>query len=309
MTRQEAVNLITDYYYNDNPTEEDKFLFVEAQLFLIHTFHNPSDMHNLAWFYLEERRFDLEVRYLEMAAEYGYVPAIEELGYIWYYGQTGTVDYKKAFEYFSKGVECGNDISASCCEYKLADMYHNGYYVEKDEEKYRSMMESIYKRIHDPERMGSLCGFNYPSFPDIAYRLSGIRAEQGETSEAVKLLKNARRRLCEDIRDNPNWWGNIELMDDVVTLMHELEGKADRRPDIYDLFWMAREASRVVMLYDDRRFIIDIEPGEDGDALRVENKWYKDPRDFFEKAQIDGKKIVYLYDEFYDMEVCDGRTD
>ena len=58
MTRFEAIRIISDYYYNDNPTDEDKFLFVEAQLFLIHTYHNPEDMYNLAWFYLEERRFE-----------------------------------------------------------------------------------------------------------------------------------------------------------------------------------------------------------------------------------------------------------
>ncbi len=29
---------------------------------------------------------------MEMAAEYGYLPAMEELGYMWYYGQHGEKD-------------------------------------------------------------------------------------------------------------------------------------------------------------------------------------------------------------------------
>ena len=94
MTRSEANRYISDYYYNNNPSEDDKFLFVEAHRFLIDTYHDPRDMHNLAFFYLEQRRHDLEQKYLEMAAEYKYPPALEDLGYIWYYGQNGEVDYK-----------------------------------------------------------------------------------------------------------------------------------------------------------------------------------------------------------------------
>ena len=183
MTRALAMSFISDYYHNDNPTEEDKFLFVEAMLFLIHTFHKPEDMHNLAFFYLEERRFDLEVKYLEMAAEYGYGPAIEELGYIWYYGQTGSVDYKKAHRYFEIGAGSADDIVRTSCRYKLADMYHYGYFVEKDEEKYRSMIEALYEEISDPSGLIDLYSLSYLPFPDIAYRLAGIRIEQGRKEE------------------------------------------------------------------------------------------------------------------------------
>ena len=46
-------------------------------------------MCELGWFYCSKKKFDLEIKYLEMAAEYGYLPAMEELGYMWYYGQHG----------------------------------------------------------------------------------------------------------------------------------------------------------------------------------------------------------------------------
>ena len=38
MTVQEARRFISEYYYNSNPSEEDFFLFEEAQLFLISNF-------------------------------------------------------------------------------------------------------------------------------------------------------------------------------------------------------------------------------------------------------------------------------
>ena len=97
MTHAEAMKYISDYYRNDNPGDDDRFLFEEAQRYLIETRHDPRDMHNLAFFYLEQRRHDLEQKYLEMAAEYKYPPALEELGYIWYYGQNGKVDYTDQF--------------------------------------------------------------------------------------------------------------------------------------------------------------------------------------------------------------------
>ena len=303
MTRFEAIRIISDYYYNDNPTDEDKFLFVEAQLFLIHTYHNPEDMHNLAWFYLEERRFDLEVKYLEMAAALGHESSIEELGYIWYYGQNGVVDYKKAFECFSQGAESNREITAVCCGYKLADMYHYGYYVEKDEEKYRTMIEALFAKVSesDGSRLMSI------SYPDIAYRMAGILAEQGRRNEAYRILKEATRILSEAIRDNPNWWGNIELMDNIVTLMHEVDSISDAlRLSVYDLFWIWTMPCKMAFLYDDRRFVIEVEAVEDGNGIKFDGKWYRNARDFFEKAQIDGKKIVYIYDELFDMEVQYG---
>ena len=137
MTRSEALRFITDFYRNPNPGRDDMFLFEEAELFLINTYHNPSDMNNLAFHYLEQRRHDLELKYLEMAAEYDYPAAVEELGFVWYYGQTGEVDYKKAYEYYLKGSmpdNYGNDGSM-WCKYKLADMYRFGCYVDKDEDK------------------------------------------------------------------------------------------------------------------------------------------------------------------------------
>lgn len=80
-----------------------------------------------------------------MAAEYDYDQAYECLGYIWYYGRTGKVDHKKAYEYFSKLMDKGNPVAA----YKVADMYKNGYYVEKNQKKYEEIIEALYPKTED----------------------------------------------------------------------------------------------------------------------------------------------------------------
>ena len=131
MTVEEARKIAKEFDENRNPSEEEVFLYTEAMGFLIEELHDPDDMLALGGYYYEQKQFDLALKYYEMSASYGYDPAYECLGYIWYYGRTGTRDFKKAFEYFSLLMEKGYPVAA----YKVADMYKNGYYVEKNQEK------------------------------------------------------------------------------------------------------------------------------------------------------------------------------
>ena len=121
-----ALKALQEYYDIKNPTPDDEFKFTEALGYLIEETKNPKYMCELGWYYCSKKRFDLEIKYLEMAAEYGYLPAMEELGYMWYYGQHGEKDYDKAFYYFSKGAEGDGTNGNLWCKYKLADMYRVG---------------------------------------------------------------------------------------------------------------------------------------------------------------------------------------
>ena len=65
-------------------------------------------------------------------------------------------------------------------------MYRFGCSVEKDEDKYREMIEDAYEQVKDPR-------FLNDPFPEISLRLAGIRADQGRKDEAIELLKKAKR--------------------------------------------------------------------------------------------------------------------
>lgn len=300
MTLREARQFIADYYNNPNPGEDDGFLFEEASRFLIENYHDPRDMHDLAFFYLEHKRHDLEFKYLEMAASYDYPPAFEELGYIWYYGQNGEVDYEKAYGCFSKGASLEDDLVKVFCEVKLADMYHNGYFVKRDEVKYRAMVEELYKVCMNPGQLYSV--YSNPAeclpYADVFLRLAGIRSEEGKTDEALDLLSRVRVRLADEIKWNPLWWGNIELMEETVTLQYELGGRPSVL-DIYDLFSLALEKCRLCFSYEGKPYFVEVVAEEDGTSLFFEGKWFRSPRDFFSKAQINGLKITYVYDKLY----------
>ena len=143
MTIKEALDIRDDFFFDQVHTDEEVFVFTEAMEFLIRETREPEYMMNLGGYYYEQRQFDLALKYYEMAAEQGDIDAYICLGYIWYYGRTGRKDYKKAFYYFCAGRDAG-DLQAA---YKVADMYKNGYFVEKDYARYCSIIEELYPKV------------------------------------------------------------------------------------------------------------------------------------------------------------------
>lgn len=304
MTVTEARGIITDYYMAESHTEDDKFLFVEAYHFLIDAFHRPYDMHNLAFHYAEERHFDLYQKYLELSAEYGYCPAYESLGYLWYYGQNGTVDYEKAYFYFRKGAECADDYMRISCEYKIADMYRYGYFVEKDEARYRDMIKRLYYEISHPEELDSLIDMEFYPMPGVIFRMAEIKAAEGKNREALKLLGEAKVQIAEDIKGNPSWWGNLEEMESVVMLIHKIPGGSRAcGTDLYDLFCLSRDGLGLSFVYNGIRFTAECVREGRSTVIKFNNKWYRDINSFFEKAKIGGRPLTALYGDLIDYEI------
>ncbi|MBP5261756.1 MAG: sel1 repeat family protein [Clostridiales bacterium] len=303
MTSTEANMIITDFYTSDMHSDADKFMFVEAMHLLIEEYQDPIDIYNLAWHYAEERRFDLYRKYLEQAAGMDYGQAYEGLGYVWYYGQTGKVDYKKAYDYFSKGAGCGDDMVKINCTLKLADMYRYGYYVDKDENRFRELMYEIYDMTQHPEQIHSvLPASELLPDPYINIRIAEICMKDGGNDRAYRLLMEAKMILSDSIVSNPFWWGNIEEMENVVRLIHELDPEPAGLLDIYDIFWIGKRPSRIRFLYGDRQFVIECEEVDGSIAVRFDNKWYRDVRSFLEKAEIDGRKVIAEYYELREVD-------
>jgi len=69
--------------------------------------------------------------YYERAAESSELKdswALNNLGYCYFYGRDGEVNYKKAYSCFAHSAMCGNANAM----YKLGDMYYYGNYVDED---------------------------------------------------------------------------------------------------------------------------------------------------------------------------------
>ena len=291
MTINEARNIQNDFYENQNPTEEEVFLYTEAMNFLIEEEHKPADMLSLGGYYYEIKRFDLALKYYEMAATYDYDPAYECLGYIWYYGRTGERNFKKAFEYFSKLMIKGDPVST----YKVADMYRNGYYVEKNQEKYEEIIEKLYPRVKGMTNV-------FDPVPEVFTRLARIRVSQGRKDEAVELYLYAKDFLAQRISYNA-FFGNMNIMKWLIDDLYEMIDFDPDDFDLYDLYYLLKSPHKITFMYNDEPQ--NLESVMEGDECTVcfNGKWYQSRDDFFKDACVDDIKITEIYDEFWGFNV------
>lgn len=291
MTITEAMRIKDEFYEKSNPSEDDVFLFTEAMQFLIEETKDPNHMMHLGGYYYGIRQFDLALKYYELAAEYKLTEAYECLGYIWYYGRTGEKNYEKAFKYFSKAKDAGDLIAA----YKVADMYKNGYYVERDYEKYKAIIEELYPKVRRANYLGD-------PLPEVFTRLARIRAEEGKPEEAVTLYLQAKDFLAQRISYN-DFFGDLNIMKWLIDDLYELTSFDKENFDFYDLYYLLKSPCKVSFEFDDKPYEVAALEEDGNTVIQFNGKWYRTRDDFFQKATLEDDKLTYLYDQLWDFEV------
>ncbi len=279
-------------------TEEETFLLTETLRYLAEETKDPDYAEWLGGVYYGRKQFDLALKYYELAEAEGGI-WLNGLGYIWYYGRTGTVDHEKAFHCFSRTASLPDtdDIQISLWKeeamYKLADMYKNGYYVEKDYDRYVSILEDLYPKVK--ERW-------YGSSPAVFTRLAEVRKEQGRTEEAVELYLEARSDLAMQLYSS-SFFGDFSRMDRIVNELYKLIKFDETEFDIYDLFYVMQEEHTVSFVYDGKSYEISSRQSEDGMIIRFAGRWYRDLYDLFENALLAGETIPRRYREIEDLRI------
>ena len=296
MTVTEARKIIQEFDDGRRkPTDDDFFMFTEAMDFLINEEHNPRDMMYLGGVYYDMKNFDLALKYYEMAASMDYDEAYECLGYIWYYGRTGERDYKKAFEYFSKMMDKGNLVAT----YKVADMYKNGYYVDKNMDKYKAIIESLYSKVLD-------CSNVFDPVPEVFTRLAHIRMEEDRNEEAVELFLRAKDWLAQRIQYNA-FFGNLNIMKWLIDDLYGLIEFDEDYFDFFDLYYLLKSPHKISFEYKEK--IQNLESVMEGDECTVcfNGKWFRSRDDFFKDALIVGTniKLTSVYRDLYAFEVIE----
>ncbi len=291
MTIWEARGICSDYYWNSHPTQEDTFLYTEALRFLIEEVKDDAYMVELGGLYYESGQFELALKYYELAAEHNNLYAISNLGYIWYYGRTGEKNYEKAFYYFDKARRAGDVVAA----YKVADMYRNGYYVEKDYEKYKSMIEELAPKVRKAHRPDE-------PLPEIYTRLARIRAGEGNTKEALRLYDKARPFLARRIQAHP-FFGDLNIMKWMIEDIYRLREFSRENIRLYDLYYLLTAPVKLSFRFENTVHEIEALEEDGSIVIRFDDQWFRTVDDFFRKAELDGELITLRYEELYDFEV------
>ena len=297
MTIREAEMIAKKYGSKTQLSEAEEFTYIEALEYLIKETGDTGWMCALGGYYYGKKDYILARKYYEMADEGGDEWAPEGLGYIWYYGRCGEVDYEKAFHYYSKAAE--NGLLQS--EIKLADMYKNGYFVEQDYDEYCRIIEKAYKSVpvmYNP----------YQPISEICVRMAGIRKKQGRISEAIEAYEKAREILGTRIR-NSGFFGDINSMKWLIEDLYTMKEIDYSDLDLFDLFWIMQYPAKVSFMYRDKKYEVTGVKEENGIAIFFDGHWYRSVTEFFNEAMLEGHRITDNWTRLYNMEVHYERTD
>ena len=280
MTIKEAHKIIDSFAHKNNYTEDEEFEYIEALDFMIRSSADPRYMMQLGGYYYGQRVFDLALKYYEMAAELDYEEANECLGYVWYYGRTGTKDYEKAFKYFTAAAKRGNTVA----KYKIADMYKNGYFVEKDYEKYKKLIRELYPVVKDARYLGD-------PLPEVFTRLAAIEAEEGQIDSAIDLYLRAKDFLAQRILYNP-FFGNLNIMKWLIEDLYKLMEPDPIEMDLFDLYYWLTKPCKISFRTGGKRHEVSCIEESGENVISFEGQWYRTVDAFFKKATIEDKLLT-----------------
>ena len=242
---------------------------------------------------MDKKQFDLAEDYYLMAAKLNYVDAYECLGYIYYYGRVGQPDYEKAFHYYKLASDQGNLVAA----YKLADMYKNGYYVQKDYPKYVQIIKSLY-----PLLQGATNTFD--PVPEIYSRLAKIYVEEGNDDQAIQLLLIAKEFQSQRLIYS-DFFGDLTIIKHIVFDLYSLIQFDSDYMDLFDLYYVLQKPCKVAIEILGENHIIEAKYEDDLFYISMDDKNYEDVDQFFQNAMIHDEPLYSQYVNVNYLEMLD----
>ncbi len=284
MTEQEARALTEQARGESGPTGEDQARWADA-LAALADLGDGGAAETLGQFHARQGRFDLALKYGEMAAARGSRKALTLLGDLWYCGRLGGRNFGKAFHYYSLAQGMG-DLYAAC---RVADMYCHGYGVQRDEARYRAMIGDLYRKVRDARRPEE-------PLPEVYLRLGRIRAGEGKQREALDLYDRARAFLARRIQADP-FPGNLSLMKQLVREIDSLRPLDPQHFDLFDLYRVMERPGKVRFVCRGASHEVEGELEDAQISVRFDRKWYLTLDDFFLRARLEGRPVAALWDE------------
>ncbi|MBR0137556.1 MAG: sel1 repeat family protein [Erysipelotrichaceae bacterium] len=278
----EAKSRVNQLAGKSHLTEEEEFELTESLQYLIETTGDYSYAEWLGGIYYQKKIYDLALKYYELAETLGSNWVGNGLGYIWYYGRTGQVDYQKAYKYFTMTAENRKADKHDRIEatFKLADMHKNGYYVEKSWDRYVEIIEDLYEEVKDDP---------YMPRPEVFTRLASIRTGQGREDEAIEMYLTAKTDLAWRLGNN-RFFGDLNRIKWLVNDLYKLIEFDPTDFDLYDLYYLLNKEHTVSFEIEGSTHEIESRQDEEMN-IRFDDRWYRNIDDFFLQALIGEETI------------------
>lgn len=289
--------IVKKYTNKDNLSDEEDFLFSEAMDYIVN--NSPKDIHiaayNFGSYYMEIERYDMALKYFMISANTGSAMACSEIGIIYYYGLSGQIDYKKAYQY----LRIAENMHWKNGSYLIADMYRYGLYLEQDYNKYDDIISDLFDWAEEDTN-------SFHSIPEIFFREAEIIVSSG-SSEAMVAGKNMllyaeeviKDRIFRKKRKRINRL-DIQTLRDIQDILYVEILQEAWIKDIFDLDLSGRHGINkgIVVEYKNKKYSIAIEQEEDGSySIGFLGKWYRNMADFIERAILDNHTMCALYEQ------------
>ncbi len=162
-------------------------------------------------------------------------------------------------------------------------MYKNGYYVEKDIQKYREIIENLYKDFYH-----TTDNWNDAS---LSIRLAEIRFMDGKTDEAIKLLFDAKESMKQCISVHASF-KSYSHMQRIINHLYELKPLDTSKMDFYDFYEILKNPAKASFNYCGRKYNIESTEEDDGSvSVCLDGIRYRSVNDMMMNAKVDGELI------------------
>lgn len=302
MNLNDAREIIYSLEKKDCLTPEEEFEYTESLLFVFNTTKEIRPIIILGGYYYSHKQFDLALKYYDIGKELGYKLADLFLGYIWYYGRTGDRDYKKAFDCFSSITKCkigdnpekGEVTKDDVVEasFKLADMYKNGYYVSKDYEMYKSIINETFDNMKNMYSTHDV----FEKYVEVGLRKARLYEEENNIEKALELYYICKRDLCIRLQYNI-FFGDINQMEWTINDIYRLLELDTIDFDLYVLFYLLKKEHEVQFVFNNKVYSIESRKDNDGIGIRFEDEWFRSYNELLMNVQIGGYKLPSLYNK------------
>lgn len=263
---------LSDKFYKD-----DYPLYFDSLEYLV-----EHDMpQEIAWheMYLEElEKKNLGEEILRVFKDTVNPFALEAIGYKYLYGEHCSVDYKKAYRYFYHGEKLGN----LRCRYYRALMFKNGLYVKKNYNKYVKMIESI---VDDFIAAG---GKNILFCIDFAFiELAKIWKEKENYKKCLEYAYKAKELHGARI------YGFLEVskMPEILDIIYSVIPFDKDDMDVFDLLYLLKQPVKARFFAKSKEYHVESVNLNGYCMVKFNDKYYKNAKEFFNKAIIDDKKF------------------